>query len=97
MSKTTEALAREAGMCVELFNMGGASIIYTGTVDCPHAGVAREELERFEALVRADEREKLALSLSALHDRQTINNQNYPSWWHAGVDDAIEAIRSGGS
>ncbi len=43
-------------MNVSLWNMGAASLAFT---DGCH-GVARAELERFAALVRADEREKLA-------------------------------------
>jgi len=79
MTKTTEALAREAGM--HFINA--------------HPGEL-EDLARFESLARADERERIVAALNEMHCHQTINNQEYTHQWHAGIDEAIDTIRSVG-
>ena len=41
----------------------------------------------------AAERERLARDVAGLHMAQSVNNQNYPSAWHDGVDAALAVIR----
>lgn len=41
----------------------------------------------------AAERKRLAHNVADLHMAQSVNNQNYPSAWHDGVDAALEVIR----
>ncbi len=43
-----------------------------------------------------NEREKIYQDVAGLHMAQSVNNQNYPSAWHDGVDAALAAIREGG-
>jgi len=54
MTKTTEALAREAGFYIDLEPTGDIRAFD------PTGPIVNPELARFEALVRADEREKAA-------------------------------------
>jgi hypothetical protein len=35
----------------------------------------------------------LARDVAGLHMAQSVNNQNYPSAWHDGVDAALAVIR----
>lgn len=80
-----ERMAREAGICMDLWKMGAASLAFSGTQEVPIAGVCRDELERLEALIRADERERCAKVC-----------ERVPSTYH-GNDPAIcaAAIRAG--
>ena len=48
--------------------------------------------ERAAAAVAA-ERERVARDVAGLHMAQSVNNQNYPSAWHDGVDAALAVIR----
>lgn len=51
------------------------------------------ERQRCYALGMAAERERLARDVAGLHMAQSVNNQNYPSAWHDGVDAALAVIR----
>ena len=44
-----------------------------------------------------NEREKIYQDVAGLHMAQSVNNQNYPSAWHDGVDAALVVIREGGT
>lgn len=50
------------------------------------------ERERLEQLVLYTVQECVK-QLSDLHYSQTINNQNYPSAWHDGVDSSVKVIK----
>ena len=41
----------------------------------------------------AAERERLIKAVADCHMWQTINNQNYPSAWHDGIDEALRVMR----
>ena len=47
----------------------------------------------YAAAAVAAERKRLERDVASLHMSQSINNQNYPSAWHDGVDAALEVIR----
>lgn len=60
-----ERMAREAGICMDLWSMGAGSVAFSGTQEASVAGVCRDDLERLSALIRADEREKCAKRAAA--------------------------------
>ena len=70
-----ERMAREAGICMDLWSMGAGSVAFSGTQEASVAGVCRDDLERLEAAIRADEREKWAkvCDYSAEQGEETIN------------------------
>jgi hypothetical protein len=84
-------LAKEAGFSITTDWMGRPSLVSIGTNgDIGLQGI--QELERFAALVRADEREKVKKVLMAAHELSKPHH-NYYHYIALQLDDAMEKLK----
>jgi prophage tail gpP-like protein len=98
MSTTTEQLAREAGLLVPSQQLDGTWVLG------PDQPTARA---RFEALVRADERERCIAKIQRELDHAAINDHRLepsfgkqrgdPAVRASSIEAALDAIRSSGA